>query len=278
MSFDQPSGHKKKAMLARTLSAIGIALTLAGQACAINSQLDVQLFPLTGDIRLHNPDPAAVPFVFYQIKSSSNTSGALNPSSAVWKSITEKYDAPTGPTPGNGFIDPVNQWTKLSSTSTQLTEGLLAPPPSAGSLAAFRTVDLGRIWNPNVVGWQDLAFEVSQDSGPLALNIQLAVDGDYDHSGSVNDADYAIWRKNFGSTTALNADGNFNGIVDDADYAVWRANFGQALPGSGLSLGPSAVPEPQTASLLAIGIVALIALASTRRAARRAVCPCAVRR
>jgi cyclophilin family peptidyl-prolyl cis-trans isomerase len=53
--------------------------------------------------------------------------------------------------------------------------------------------------------------------------------GDYNMDGRVDAADYAVWRDNLGSTTALAIDGSGNGVVDADDYQVWRANFGESL-------------------------------------------------
>ncbi len=52
------------------------------------------------------------------------------------------------------------------------------------------------------------------------LNCIMPV-GDYDGNGTVDHADYDVWRAAFG-TNNLVADGNGNGLVDAADYTVWR--------------------------------------------------------
>jgi hypothetical protein len=252
-------------MLKRTLMMAMVCLAIG--APARGSNLDAQLFPLTGEIRLHNGSAAAVPLAFYSITSAS---GALNSSALVWKSISDTYDVS-----GNGFIDPAFNWTKISSASTQLTEGAFSGP--GGSLTAFRSVSLGQIWNPALYPAPDLAFSVFQpDAQQVTVAIQFAVAGDYNSSGSVTSADYTLWRQNFGSTTSLNADGNLNGIVDAADYVVWRNNFGLSLPGAGsgggssLSLG-GAVPEPAAAILMLSAAGALLtARARAPRVARRA--------
>jgi hypothetical protein len=81
------------------------------------------------------------------------------------------------------------------------------------------------------------------------------IPGDYDQDGKVDDADYDVWKLNFGSDWNLAADGNLNGVVDAADYAVWRDNVGQsvnALLGRG-----AAVPEPSAMTfVIGLGIVA----------------------
>jgi len=212
--------------------------------------------------------------VYYSITSTTNHVGALNPTTPPWHSITDFYDLS-----GNGFIDPTHDWVKISSpsSSTELTEGVFTPPATS-SLAGLRSITLGSIWNPSIVPYTDLAFDIRQDgwpaTAPVTVTVQTAVAGDYDHNGVVNQADYTVWRQNFGSTTLLDADGNLNGVVDAADYPIWRKNLGKFWPGAGssvaggqsLGLFNSAVPEPTTSALTWLAGSAFL-LRARRRAA-----------
>jgi hypothetical protein len=68
--------------------------------------------------------------------------------------------------------------------------------------------------------------------------------GDYNRNGTVDAADYTLWRRMVSQsvTPYSGADGNGDGIVNQGDYDVWRAAFGQTIPapGSGSSLGAGA--------------------------------------
>ena len=96
---------------------------------------------------------------------------------------------------------------------------------------------------------------------PNSVLLQVALLGDYNFNGTVDAADYVVWRKSLGqSGTALAADGNPNGQIDSGDFNVWRSHFGQTVPGAGsgsaeTSPSQTAVPEPATLVLLMFAAV-----------------------
>jgi hypothetical protein len=79
--------------------------------------------------------------------------------------------------------------------------------------------------------------------------------GDFNGDGTVDAADYTVWRNTLGSTTELAADADGSGEVDAEDYLLWKAQFGKSLGGS-LAVAPRAVPEPATI-LLVVGAIFL---------------------
>jgi hypothetical protein len=91
-------------------------------------------------------------------------------------------------------------------------------------------------------GEEGLSFEGPAGAGevedyflPNSIVSAVVLPGDYDLSGTVDDADYDLWRATFG-TSDLRADGNGDGAVDAADYSVWRNNMG-ATSGTGTAVG-----------------------------------------
>jgi polyhydroxybutyrate depolymerase len=102
--------------------------------------------------------------------------------------------------------------------------------------------------------------------GTLML-VPTTVPGDYNQNGTVDAADYVVWRKTRGQTGAgLAADGDRSGTIDQADYDVWRANFGAAaMTAASLASGSHQVPEPSTFVIATVAIACLTVSAMQRR-------------
>lgn len=66
--------------------------------------------------------------------------------------------------------------------------------------------------------------------------------GDYNNNGTVDAADYVVWRNNAGTSNPLPND-PLGGTIGASQYNQWRSHFGQTA-GSGAALGAGAVPEP----------------------------------
>jgi hypothetical protein len=109
----------------------------------------------------------------------------------------------------------------------------------------------------------DLDVSVLYSATDAVVRIdELALLGDYNKNGTVDAADYALWRNTIGEMGAdLAADGNENGQVDAGDYDIWRWHFGNTAklgPGSGAYLADTAgVPEPSTLVLVIVAVSAL---------------------
>lgn len=98
----------------------------------------------------------------------------------------------------------------------------------------------------------------------------VAVDGDANDDTIVDIADYTIWADHYLQDVNRGAqagDFNFDGIVDQADYTIWADNYAPMFP----SLTISAVPEPSTITLAALGgaLAASLGWRRHRRGAKR---------
>jgi hypothetical protein len=96
-----------------------------------------------------------------------------------------------------------------------------------------------------------LAWDTSQlyTTGVLSI-AAAALQGDYNNDGTVDAADYVVWRKNpsaFGD--------------DPAGYNLWRTNFGRTVSGGSNVLSADVtVPEPATRLVLILGLSLIVAL------------------
>jgi hypothetical protein len=116
---------------------------------------------------------------------------------------------------------------------------IIQQPPS--NIAPSNEVAFQVQFDPRAAGQRSASIVIAtndSDENPVAIQLTgvgVSSLGDYNNSGSVDTADYVVWRKSLNSTVPAftGADGNGNGMVDQADYDIWRANFGRTSPTSG---------------------------------------------
>ncbi len=99
-----------------------------------------------------------------------------------------------------------------------------------------------------------LAWDTSQLYTTGVLAVVSALPGDFNVNGTVDVADYVVWRKGLGT------------VYSPLDYNLWRAHFGQTI-GSGTAV--ATIPEPPSIALL----IAMLAVTATRRLLPR---PCRI--
>jgi hypothetical protein len=187
-------------------------------------------------------------------------------------------DLPGGRTPDyvipSNFINPSAASITVSFVGVDSITfaGSLLPKNGIDSLT-----DLGAVGLPpgtqNLVVGSNSPTPFGATNNPGSVNLAPpATTGDYNHDGTVNAADYTVWRDTLGQAAAPNgsgADGDADGTIDDGDYTYWKDNFGDTVPGGGGSaLATAAVPEPTTSALAVLAASCLL-----RRIRKRAASP-----
>jgi hypothetical protein len=84
--------------------------------------------------------------------------------------------------------------------------------------------------------------------------------GDYNDDGTVNAADYTVWRNMLGEEVpnGTGADGVPDGVIDQQDYEFWKQHFGENVSGgAGAGSIAAVVPEPSAMLLMLTGLLAV---------------------
>lgn len=190
-------------------------------------------------INLNNPTPAgSTPQLpTPEINGSYGGDSASTVEQHVWQFAWGRWLVAPGPK-GDGSAQGtiVNEWQEL----------LLATPGANASFDPSASDPLAGDWS-----FQPLASSTVQHTSlnrkqivlirPTASVLVPSIAGDYDRSGVVDQADYLLWRQQYGATGSPLADGNRDGAVNAADYSVWR----DALPAAEQ---PSHAPVPTPTS------------------------------
>ncbi len=127
----------------------------------------------------------------------------------------------------DGVTDPRDIGGGVNSTATLYTDPVV--------ISSTTTVMARRYYGDEI--WSGLVE---------ATFVVDTIPGDYDGSGTVDAADFTVWKSTYGQTgTGLAADGNDDGRVDAADYTVWRDNLGATAAGAGVAMGEVQVAEAE---------------------------------
>ena len=143
--------------------------------------------------------------------------------------------------------------------------------PQAGDQLEFmRSISYSP--NPQITGQFDSIVGLPElDEGlawrmlyePTAVSLLVTYAGDFNADGSVDLADYTVWRNQLGATNLspyTGADSDGDGDVDQHDYLAWHSHFG--LHGASETQSV-AIPEPTSAMLVVLGLS--VVLLSTQR-------------
>ncbi|MEQ8846712.1 DUF5010 domain-containing protein [Botrimarina sp.] len=223
-----------------------------------DGRLDLIVDRATGLVTLHSPGAVGVSLAGLSLKSAS---GSLDPSD--WLSITDAYDADSG----SPTVDPDNPWIEFRSETDQLAEGTLG----AAVLAPGQSVDLGAAFEIGgatdlTATYADPVTETTRDVLVRYVNSppEGLLPGDYNADGSVDAADYSVWRDLQGLNIPMPNEVVSIGRVTAEDYAAWAGGFGASALATSI-----AAPEPLSAVLVFVAASSALACARTTRFAGR---------
>ena len=87
-------------------------------------------------------------------------------------------------------------------------------------------------------------------TGEVTLTAVPSLPGDFNHDGTVDAADYVVWRKTDGTP---------------AGYNAWRTHFGQPAGSGSVASANATVPEPTTLVMLIVAAVGFVCPATPGR-------------
>jgi hypothetical protein len=183
-----------------------------------------------------------VPRLTLRINRIDGSGTLINNTSSSFELHGYSIESEAGSLNGTGWnsLDEQNvgNWKQNLATANQLVESNFLGTTTVTAGGQFT---LGNLFN--LGGMEDVTgrFATADDLINLIrveYTSTVGIPGDYNDNGTVDAADYVVWR---------NSDGTQPG------YNTWRTNFGRtAASGAGVIL--SAVPELNTAGLVAIAL------------------------
>lgn len=210
----------------------------------VNNTIALAIDPTTGQARLKNVTAFTQEVDAYRIRSTGS------PLLTTWTGMV-----------GLGADD--GTWRK--STQSNASALIEVQEGGATTFDNSQIYNLGQILNTGFAQ-SGITFEfllAGQDQftpGGVIFgdfpNITFPNFGDFNGNGTVDAADYAVWRNNLNQPEGNLLSGNGNGgTIDQSDYLLWKQNFGTVYSGAG-SVQSTTVPEPSAMALLGVAIAA----------------------
>jgi hypothetical protein len=180
--------------------------------------------------------------------------------------LADLSDVANGPSTGRGlyFYDPASGLQQIARTGDELEGSTIT------GIYFFGTISGNSLQSPdtshsglNSAGQVAFAFTLATAQDGLGIWSAANIPGDYNDDGTVDAADYVVWRKHSGTSTTLPND-EIGGMIGTPQYDQWRMNFGPPA-GAGATVSAtttSTVPEPATLLLFVVGFAAAIAYRS----------------
>jgi len=133
----------------------------------------------------------------------------------------------------------IADWTKveLFNYAQEIGEVLAGGAPS-GTAIVSATLSAGDVHA--LTALVTLADGVTIRTTNIVTVLTAPLSGDYNHDGTVDAADYVVWRKTDGTP---------------AGYDAWRANFSQPSGSGSVANANATIPEPTTLMMLIVAAV-----------------------
>jgi hypothetical protein len=183
---------------------------------------------------LGNPDSNTVSVATDNLGNvylGSFTKGSFGPNSGAGEPFVAKYDA-------TGNL----HWIEQFALGASQVANSVSPDGLGNVYVSLLVRPTG-----NVLGGGPARIAKFSDDAPVLPA------GDFNADGTVNAADYVVWRNGLGTR------------YTQADYNTWRSHFGQTAGSAGATAGltssaNAAVPEPGTAAVALLTIAPLLLL------------------
>jgi hypothetical protein len=235
-SYNGPAGDTSFTPLEDNLQFTDIDIEALGNLGVLEAAFDFAASPIQEDTRalfdLQGLDPAKT----YSLTFFGSHKYSNDPTTVYSVFSDSTYTTLLG-TASLDVMDPLAP--EMHNRDLVATISNLSPPVDTGILYVQFVSATGNLGYLN-------SLQVEAIAAP-------GIAGDYNNDGSVDAADYVVWRKNEGTMNTLPNDPHGETIGAE-QYNTWRTNFGMMTGGGGIG-GGAPIPEP--ASLMLAVAVAI---------------------